>query len=460
MPPGKLLALGPAGTDLNPLGGPEARTQQNYLNGVNRDYARNFSGISDPGEPISWIKSWANWAQLQQNYGGPGTIRNPYDSRPPDSPWGRPPPNYWASFYDLNSRQNFWNDEWGLDAQIRAANEDGKAIVLTLYPSFPLWSSSPSYEYDLERTRREKKARADRNRLEINAQLPDDVRTNSPWGWFCAYLLLRYKYQQGTNGGFFNPHRGGDDFGGPSPLNLYGNPRRAFVHAIEVCNEFNRQTWPKTAMGYGAASTMRTAVLFSAAYANQPYPYGQASAIFGPGTSDGIDGDPSVGPGNPGMDSREFARSVIDNWGTAPSPANVYLGWSHHNYTDVEQPSTRRLAAARAELRAPSSNGAVFPNRAHIWLTEGGHRIPTKYATIARRGYNPDHPEEVRQRNNVISSWNAVQQSFPEVIVFAQYLVGALEPMNDRFSSELREVDDVTRIYYLRKLFYHFARLR
>jgi hypothetical protein len=243
----------------------------------------------------------------------------------------------------------YWDDV------IAAANADGAAwggsqllwVILTLDSAYPYFSNGTPTNYAPDGTCNWRDPATCTGPSDQGkgpeTKFPDDVSTTSPWAHWVNYLLCRYKYGVAPN-----PT-------GPTPDGqIYGNPKGAYIHFLEVCNEPNRQMWPLSNCACKVATMMQTATVTSAANGN--------AFILGPGTSDG-DGD------NPKQqDWDAFTRSVLavlQNW-TPPWP----LFWSHHNYSDIKQTTTNRVGLVRDYQNQFNFKGAGADRS--IFLTEGG----------------------------------------------------------------------------------------
>jgi hypothetical protein len=447
MAPQKFISLGGAVGQTN-YGDPTVKADvdaQSYLSGApypaNRPYVQNHEGIlrtnGTTPPPTRWVKIWVNWRFVQEGYktaGYPGSdpATNLWDTSPANSPHGRPPPNMWASFHSLNQHWKFTNPN-ELDAQIKALNDDGKNVCLTIDSGFPLWSSQPWAETEPDWTSKWwSKASEDSRKTNPNLKVPDSAAPDSPFGWFIFYLLCRYKYLDGGSG-HVNP-------AGPNPNDAFGNPVGACVNALEVCNEWNRQPTLPWQSYCRAAEAMRTAINLSAWCCAAGPPYQWSTPILGCGTSDRRPGDASYDTGIEN-DPYEWTRRFIDQFGTGAVPSNVYFGWSHHNYTDYKYNSVARLQAVLLALSQGGYNGTPWLNSAKdIFLTEGGYYFDPDYSLYGSTGHLF---QEGTQRALMQSVFDQVA-AIPQVKTFAQYMVAANEYTGNKTSTELREVYPVS----------------
>src|SRR5215208_2917990 len=146
-----------------------------------------------------------------------------------------------------------WNDHdliEELDKEIRQANIDGVAVVLTLWHLYPPYSSGYPSSAPI---------------LTPQHKAPTSVDTNSPYGWFILWLLARYRYGAPVNGvkGTYGPTDG------PHEGAQLGNPYGAYIWALEPVNEPNLNMWTQTTSPYRrdvhlkAAGMMKTAHFWS-----------------------------------------------------------------------------------------------------------------------------------------------------------------------------------------------------
>ena len=189
--PAKLVSLsGPA-----PL--VQARHPNDYRWHGNREFLRDRS-------QTRWVKLWVSWADLQRDH----IPANRADS--------------WAQLDAFRAPQAGGRALRELDSQVRAANEDGLGIVLTIYQGYPGWATGGD-----------------------EARFPEDLSPDSPWGWFVEHLLARY---------------------------------RGRIHALEVCNEPNFVLGPQERAPDATLAMIATAAALSARHGG--------TMLLAPGTSD------------------------------------------------------------------------------------------------------------------------------------------------------------------------------
>lgn len=268
----------------------------------------------------TWVKLWISWADLQEGYR---------------------PESREDAWFDLNMAPGGEGWLWRLDRQVKAANDDGLGVILTLYHEYPTWSSSgASGDPDSPRGPRQR--------------LPSDVSAEGPWAWFVEYLCARYS-------GGVNPVGPHTAYPGERVVGYEagrGNPLGARIQALELCNEPNVLNWPQAELPATVAAMIRTA---SGLAARQHGP-----AILAPSTLDSPDPGEADDPASR-TDWREFTRAVIEELGSF-RPA-VRVGWSHHNYRDIKRGVRAEESRASQVLRL----ARAWPGwDGRLWLTEGG----------------------------------------------------------------------------------------
>lgn len=283
-------------------------------------------------QKVPFVTFWVDWNRAQQY--------NDYHPVPQ------------TADQNLNELASF-NASWiSLDEQIKAANDDGKAVLIRVYHQYPAWSSN--YPGDIFNPRNE------RNPTDVvpmgtrdrSQRFPAQTVVASPFGWFLDYVICRYKY-----GSPVNP-------AGPNQGNYFGNSTGAYIHGLMPCNEPNLTGWGRDP-AEAAADMMRTASYLQAIR-------GTPGWVFGPDTSDLA----SYGPTNQQEAYDSFTRRVLSRLqGFAPSG---FLGWSHHNYADCDLPLTTtttdwwqtRASVVRSYLYGYAWKGANADR--YVYLTEGG----------------------------------------------------------------------------------------
>lgn len=269
-----------------------------------------------------WVKLWVSWYDLQQ---------------------GHQPASLADSWSDLDTAPAGKRYLRRLDGQIRAANDDGVGVILTVYQAYPTWASGATGPDPLSPKGPERK-------------LPVDLSPSGPWAWFIGHLSARYDGAYNAVG----PHAPAN---GESPAARHGNPDRARADALEIVNEPNTLLWPVDDVVGATAAMVRSAEELSYRYGGQ--------ALLVPATSD----SPDPGGARPGasMDWRTFGARLLDR--LAGFRPRVPVHWSQHNYADVadEQPAaTSRAKRTIGLLRAKGWDGGGEPG---LWLTEGGYNL-------------------------------------------------------------------------------------
>ena len=349
------------------MSGPQPLREDNHPNDFrswgNREYFRDSH--------TGWVKLWVSWYDLQQGYAA-------------------------------TSRDSSWNNLTGssigtaylrrLDGQIRAANDDGVRVIVTVYQAFPTWASGAAGQDPLSSKGAERK-------------LPSNLSTNGPWAWFIGYLSARYNGAYNATG----PHKPAKR---ETSSAYYGNPQRAHVDALEVVNEPNTLYWPMDNIVGATAAMMRSAAAVSSQWGKQ--------TIVGPATSDSP--DPGAARAGVSMDWKTFTSQLVSalaGW----QPA-VAVRWSEHNYKDVkyEDPAATSRAKQTVDLIA----GSTWTGR-QLWLTEGGYNLGTTWTDPAARE---------AQAAKIKKSFDAMR-TVPEVVMWTQHSINDLA--NNSFKSGLRD---------------------
>ena len=352
------------------LSGPQPLREDNnpndYRTWGNRQYFRDSR--------TGWVKLWVSWHDLQQGYAA--TSR--------DSSWNNLTGSAVGSAYLKR-----------LDGQIRAANDDGVRVIVTIYQSFPTWANGAAGQDPLSSKGPERK-------------LPTNLTTNGPWAWFVGYLSARY------NGGYnaTGPHK---------PVKkertsaYYGNPSRAKADVLEVVNEPNTLYWPMDNIVGSTATMMRTAATVSSQWGKQ--------TILGPATSDSP--DPGAARAGVSMDWKAFTSQLLDALAGWTPPVPVY--WSSHNYKDVkyEDPAATSRAKQTVDLLYAKSWKGISDR--NLWLTEGGYTLGSTSADAAARD---------AQAAKIAKSF-AAMRTVPEVVMWTQHGINDLA--NNSFKSGLRD---------------------
>ncbi|HEX8068056.1 MAG TPA: hypothetical protein VF520_16180 [Thermoleophilaceae bacterium] len=298
-----------------------------------------------------WVKIWVDWYALQQDF---------------VAQKGHQPQDIWESWDWLNRRDgpNLSASPriQRLDRMIKAINDDGLVVILTVDRYFPLWASS--YQG------------TDPENRDMRSRVPDDVSGSGPWAMFISHLLCRYKAGVPVNP--TGPHLPGST---ETSNAYYGNPSGARINLLEIVNEPNQEMWPQAVsnsqyMFCKVADMMKTAESLA-------YFWGWAATLQGllaPATADRYTPSAPQPPDpNRYTDFDTFTRNVLDlleNW-----KPRVAFGWSHHNYYDIRQWQNlknaegvtfdSRVAIVHDRLVRSSWKGTTVDGK--VWLTEGGY---------------------------------------------------------------------------------------
>jgi hypothetical protein len=375
-----------------------------------------------------WVKLWVDWPSAQ-----PAEPADPYQS--------------WAQLGQMQSPGGYFDR---LDAQIRAVNNDSEAssgigVFLGLFQTYPLWASgntsgsrNPCGVPDSERKK-----------------LPLRADTNSPWAWFIAYLLARYKPGTQPPYGIYNPN-GPNHANGPS--GWYGNPRRAYVSGLEICNEPNLENWPQTDSNGAKNIHCTIGTMFETAEA---YAYGfgpGCPALLGPGTSDAVDaGDPVDQSPQKDCYTRyyEFTDLVLQQLKNFQPRVPFY--WSMHNYRDITNDTIGRFQTQVDLLRRPRSAGGWDPSpSAPFIITEGGYRLNSTGLPqgtcqwVPTGGSYPCYSaaQENTQAQKMQNAYGLRFGGHPNAYTFAQYKINnGYDPALDTFQTGLRAENGVNSLH-------------
>ena len=325
----------------------------------------------------TWVKLWLSWDALQPEY----------EPRDRDD-----------AFFDLTMSPGGEGWLWRLDRQVRAANDDGLGVILTLYHAHPRWATGATGDDPASERR-------------AAQRVPRDVSEDGPWGWLVEYLCARYT-------GTVNA------LGPRAPLPgerlsaraaRTGNPLGARVDALEIANEPNVLLWPQAGLARLVADMVRTASALSDRH--------RGPRILAPSLLDSPDPDEADDPGQR-TDWRSFTEVLLDELG-AFRPGRP-VGWSHHNYRDVrrdpraEESRAATVARLLRERRWPGWDG-------RLWLTEGGLDLGTDADDAAARR---------RQAISLERSFEEMRR-LPEAFVWTHHTIHDL-PGNP-FRSGLRD---------------------
>ena len=328
-----------------------------------------------------WIRMWADWPSLQP------------DARYRiDDPANPGYPNLMA-----------------LDAQIRQARADGLWVMLMPY-RHPAWANGTAgLVKDTD--------------AEISFEYADRM---SATAW-TKYV------ERGRDAAVYNPSRGALEYRVPDegyPLDgawsrffefLMRRYRRS-VRGFELVNEPNLQLWPQRAPSvsgdpFAASGALtigeRVAQLLATAQAVSAR-VGHTTDLYAPSSSDSEVVSRRV------THYLEFTTNLLDACAAIGYRPHSRQGWSHHNYSDVEQRVTTRVQLLRDRLRGrwdgAKSSEAGAPT---IWVTEGGARVGKM-----KRLYPAEDPLAAQARC-LQTAWDLNAAGDAGVAMLAQYLLYA-----------------------------------
>jgi hypothetical protein len=343
----------------------------------NREYVRDVSGTK-------WVKLWVSWADLQKELpNAPSTIED--------------------SWRQLNRAPGGQSWLRRLDRQVRAANDDGVGVILTVFHAFPTWSSGAQGRDPVSA---EKPA---------EQKLPRDLSPDGPWGWFIAHLSARY--EKGVDRNREGPTAPAPGSAGRSKgrsTGRPGNPDGASVDVLEICNEPNLFYWPQENAAGAVVEMVKSADRISARFGRQ--------AILAPATSDYPDEDLRNERGLVAVGWRRFTERVLD--GLAGFSPRVDVHWSHHNFGDV----ARLKSPSRAEVVVELLQKRNWPNQDRLlWLTEGGYNL------------HPDQQDQrarARQARLIAASYKQARAT-PGIFMWTQHTIS--DKPGNNFKSGLRD---------------------
>ena len=273
----------------------------------------------------TWVKLWVSWDDFQPDYRPRSRVE---------------------SWFDLNMAPLGQAWMWRLDRQIKAANDDGLGVILSLYHAFPRWASgAEGDDPDSQRG--------------ASQRLPRDLSPDGPWGWWVSYLCARYSGQTNPLG----PHEPFPGEGAPGYEARSGNPAGARVDALEVCNEPNVLVWPQQGIAASVATMIRSAVALAG-------PAGPR--ILAPSTLDSPDPGEAAAP-RVRTDWRTFTTQVLADLRREPAPGP--FAWSHHNYRDVKRAVAARQSRVFQVADLVRRSSWPEEGRPLLWLTEAGLNI-------------------------------------------------------------------------------------
>ena len=329
----RLLSTAPAAADQMrkciSLGGPGSLREDNHPDDYRAWGNREFILATD----TTWVKLWVSWDELQREL-------------------GRPPGSRAESWQHLNGAPGGQSWLRRLDAQVKAAKDDGRGVIVTLYQAYPPWASGAA-------------AGEPGTAKPAEQKVPLDLSPDGPWGWFIAHLIARYCAGAPPNP--VGPHEPapGEPVAGHDPR--VGNPAGGHIDALEIVNEPNHLLWPQEGIEAAVAAMIRSAELLSRAWG--------PTALVAPATSDFPDHDTSVQGVRAGTEWHGFTQRLLGE--LAGFVPGVPVRWSHHNYRDVRlAPVPTRAERVAALLRAAGWSQEPRP----LWLTEGGLDLGRSWA--------------------------------------------------------------------------------
>ena len=294
-----------------------------------------------------YYRLWVAWPYLQPKNGSDPAANN-VDRVPFQDAWNPNAPIDPANYdrHDLYGTTYYWPNMTPqlylrqLDDTIIQARRAGLKVVLTLFLT-PHWANGSR-----------------RSGFNSNPWYcpPDSAAPGSPWANIASYLATRYCSL--TN----DPRFGGY------------NGRWRWIDFLEVCNEPNGQWWPQDDASNDARNVPRLPELAAQMMKTARGITGAAGSpiILGPATSDGDNGT-SYGT---------FTTRML-NWirGANGFTEDGAIGWSHHNYKDIETPRTHTNSSThqiRDQLAGRGWRGWGYDGSSNtvgqILLTEGGAR--------------------------------------------------------------------------------------
>ena len=358
VPPGRLskggIAAGPMLKCIS-LGGPgplrSDSDPDDYRLWGNREFIRESQ--------TSWVKLWVSWLDLQGELAAaPATKARSWDQLD-EAPHGQS----WIR---------------RLDGQLSAVKADGLRAIVTIYQAFPRWASGATEPDPVTGTKPPEQ------------RIPIDLSPDGPWGWFVGYLCSRYR-------------KGGD-----------GNPDRAWVDAIEICNEPNLLWWPQEGVGQAVGKMIQTAARISSSL--------DGPDILAPGSSDFPDRRQRNPRGLVATDWKSFTREVLESLRGFRS--DVPIHWSHHNFNDVKR--FREPSRAEEVIELLATEGWVNHVKP-LWLTEGGFNLQPDPESLRRKA----------QQARLIERNFDRMRNIPQVYMWTQHTIA--DKAGNKFKSGLRD---------------------
>ena len=328
----------------------------------------------------TWVKLWLSWFDLQQELGAPPKSRA-------------------DSWRHLNGAPN--HEVWlrRLDGQVKAAKDDGRGVIVTLFHESPHWSSGAT-GYDPVARRKPPEWR-----------IPSDLSPDGPWGWFVAYLCARYRKGAARNP--VGPHEPEPGAEATDYDPTVGNPDGAWIDALEICNEPNLLFWPQEGVDAAVAEMIRTAEELSHRVGGP--------AIVAPATSDYPDQTEEDSRGVLATGWLTFSKRLHDRLRDFAPRVPAY--WSQHNFNDVKRP----LRPSRAEQVVALLRSGWSTQSRPLWLTEGGYNLDADKELAS---------EEQRQARLIERDYGSVLDS-DDVYMWTQHTI--TDKQDNEFRSGLRE---------------------
>jgi hypothetical protein len=330
--------------------------------------------LSGPA-PTSWVKLWVDFDWLLQDFNYVSGVTQYGDA------WD------WLNHSPFNSYAI-----QRLDRQIRAANNDGKLVVLTLYQSLPVWCLGATASLPVPSGKQLKQA------------YPDGA-SGQPWSWLLSYLFARYKWGAPINS--VGP--------GHSGTNQYGNPYGACVYMVEFANEPNLFCWPQVSGGVASYACVMSQMFKTAEECSYFWAGTGAPYVLGPGTLD-ITGD-----GTNTISWRPFTDNVVgavQGW-----QPRKYVGWSLHNYGDVK--NHHDGGQARTVIQDLYSYGWKGGTDSNIFITEAGLNM-----TYSLNGSGDATPAAEADQDNFNHATYTSMYNTPEAYCWLNHIVNDIVPSN------------------------------